>query len=171
MSDRPGIPAGSITPAVVVTPDDFQRIKSAFPLAASRGGDIEALARAAGVTVAAAQAALDGPGTALQLLDAQQAAEDNGRLLKPVAARVTLAMLTKLQGEVDAGNLDADDIGNLLPKVHRVVEHADRIEAGSGDSRGNLPMFHITFINGGMQARMVSPAANVIDVAATEVQD
>lgn len=173
MSKLPAIAAGSTaqTIAAAVSSDDVKRLESAFPLAASRGGDVEALARASGVTVAVAQAALDDPSTALQLLDAQHAAEDDGRLLKPVAARVALAMLTRLQGEVDAGNLDADDIGNLLPKVHRVVEHADRIEAGRGNGYGNLPVIQVTFINGGVQARTVTPAADVIDIDATEVRE
>jgi hypothetical protein len=161
------------TVVAVVTSDDIKRLATAFPLVVTRGGDdVEALARAAGVPLATAQAALSDPTTAVLLLDAQSAAEDDGRLLKPVAARVALAMLTKLRDEVDAGHLDADDIGNLLPKVHRVVEHADRIEAARDNGYSNLPMVHIT-IGRGIQIDMQKPAtpADVIDIDAAEVPE
>jgi len=110
------------------------------------------------------------PAIVPRFLAAQRAAEDDGRLLKPVAARLTLGMLSKLGEELEAGTLDADDIGNLLPKVHKVVEHADRMEAARGDGYDNLPTVSITFINGAMQARVV-PAAEVIDIEAAEVPE
>lgn len=157
----------STVPAV--SPEDFKLIADVFPLVASRGGDAEELARAAGVPVAAVHGAMNDPDTAARLQDAQTTAEGDGRLLKPTANRIALAMLQKLGGELEAGTLDADDIGNLLPKVHKVVEHAERMEQARGGGNEGLATFHITFINGGIEARVVPPA-DVVDIEATEVR-
>lgn len=150
--------------------DEIKRLKDAFPLVSGRGGDMAQLARVAGVSMEVAQSAMDDPHTAALLLDEQIKAEDDGRLLKPVAARLTLAMLHKLNEAVAAGELDVDDIGSLLPKVHRVVEHADRIEAARGDGFDRLPTFNITFVNGRMQGRVEPPMVEVVfdDTAAMQ---
>lgn len=153
-----------------ISTDDIKRLEDAFPLITSRGGDLDALASAAGVPVAVAQSALDNPTTAGRLLSAHDKAQDDGRLLKPVAARITLAMLQKLDEALAAGELDVDDINNLLPKVHRVVEHADRIAAARGDGDDKLATFHITFVNGAMHGRVVPAVGEVIDVGAAEVR-
>lgn len=153
-----------------VSPEDIKRLSDAFPHVASRGGDEEDLARAAGVPVAVAQFAMTDPETLALLQDAQTAAEEGGRLLKPVAARLTLAMLQKLGSDLDAGTLDADDIGNLLPKVHKVVEHADRMEAARGDGNDGLATVYITIVNGATRLDVVPPA-EVVDIEAREVLD
>ena len=166
------ITSGSVVEVIApaISNDDIKRLEDAFPLITSRGGDLDALASAAGVPVAVAQSALDNPVTAGRLLSAHDKALDDGRLLKPVAARITLAMLQKLDEALAAGELDVDDINNLLPKVHRVVEHADRIAAARGNGDEKLATFHITFINGAMQGRVVPYVDEVIDIDAAEVR-
>jgi hypothetical protein len=116
-----------------------------------------------------AQFAMTDPGIAAQLQDEQTAAEADGRLLKPVAARLTLAMLQKLGADVEAGTLDADDIGNLLPTVHKVVEHADRMEAARSSGYDGLMTVHFTVVNGAMQLDVKPPATEVVDIEAAEV--
>lgn len=171
-----GAPAAAIAPTIAsagilpeVSPEDVKRLEGAVALVASRGGDAAALARAAAVPVKVTQRAMDDPVIAAILIDAQHTAEDDGRLLKPVAARLTLAMLQKLTEAVEAGELDVDDIGNLLPKVHKVVEHSDLMAAGRGNGYDNLPTFHITFIHGGIQVQH-APEPDVIEIIATEVE-
>ena len=160
----------SLTPSY--TPEEIKRVEEAFALVDSRGGDVDELAHESGVAVDVVQAMLGDAAITPRLLAAQRAAEDTGRLLKPVAARLTLDMLNKLDEELQAGTLDADDIGNLLPKVHKVVEHADRMEAGRGDGNDGLATFHITFISGaGFQARVVPPVDEVVDIEADEVPE
>ena len=151
--------------------DDIKRVEAAFALVDSRGGGLEELAHESGVEPDVVQAMLSDATLTPRFLAAQRAAEDSGRLLKPVAARLTLDMLNKLGEELQAGTLDADDIGNLLPKVHKVVEHADRMEAGRGDGNDGLATFHITFINGTMRAEIAPPAADVIDIEVDEVPE
>ncbi len=130
---------------VDVSAEDIRQIEAVFPLVEARGGDIEALALAAGVPVDVVLKAMADPGLAQRMLAAQDKAEDGGELLKPVAARITLAMLNKLREAVAAGELDIDDIGNLMPKVHRIIEHADRMEAARSDGYANLTTFNIIF--------------------------
>jgi len=149
--------------AIAIDEASIKRIEAATPEVLARDGDIDALSRAAGVAREVAEAAFDNPDIAARLLDAQSAAEDSGRLLKPAAARITLAMLRVLEQAVVSGELDVDDIGNLMPKVHRVVEHADRIEAGRGDGNGHLVTLNVTLVNGALQAR-VAPLEVVNEV-------
>lgn len=180
--DRPITPGiGSAVTAPAISPDDIKRLEDAFPLVTSRGGDLDALASAAGVPVAVAQSAIENPVTAGRLLFANDKAQDDGRLLKPVAARIALAMLQKLDEAITAGALDVDDINNLLPKVHRVVEHADRIAAARGNGDEGLTTFQFTHLDGGgfqfqavprvaNKARIVTPVDEVIDVTSAEVR-
>ena len=56
-----------------------------------------------------------------------------------------------------------------LGEHHRVVENADRVEAQRGNGDTGLKVFHITFHNGRLQARVAPPEADVVDVAAVEV--
>lgn len=157
--------------SIPLDPEDIKRLEGVFALADARGGDLQALARMAGVPVAVAQAAMDDPATAVLLLDAQTAAEEDGRLLKPTAARLTLTMLRQLNAAAGAGELDVDDIGNLLPKVHKVVEHADRAEAARRDPHDGLMVVHFSFVNGGMQITAEAPPAEVVDMPAADVVD
>lgn len=160
-----------MTPAPVpLDPEDIKRLEAVYPLADARGGDLDALARMAGVPVATAQAAMDEPQTAMRLLDAQNAAEEDGSLLKPTAARLTLTMLRQLNAAAGAGELDVDDIGNLLPKVHRVVEHADRVDAARRNPHDGLMTVNFTFVNGGVQAEVVA-VQEVVDVDVVEVPE
>jgi hypothetical protein len=161
--------AAATLPAV--SPEHFKSINDVFALVASRGGDAEELARVAGVPVAVVHGAMNDPDTAVRLQDAQTAAEGNGSLLKDTANRVALAMLQKVRDELAAGTLDADDIGNLLPKVHKVVEHAERMEQARGNGNEGLATIQFILINGAVTARVSSPAAEVVDIDASEVRD
>jgi len=152
------------------TDDEIKRLAAEYPLVEARGGGADELSRATGVPLDVVQAALSDRQIAARLLDAHTVAEEDGRLLRPVAARVASAMLRRLEEAIEAGEVDIDDVANLLPKVHRVVEHADRIEAAKGDGYDNLPVFNITFVNGGIQVEPPKPAsaAEVIDITPSE---
>jgi hypothetical protein len=148
-------------------PDQLKRLEAAMPRVDSRGGSVGALALAAEVPVEVAQAAFDDPATAARLVAACEAAEDGGHVLKAMAARITGAMLAKLHEAVTAGQLDIDDLGNLLPKVHRVIEHADRMEVARGDRSADLPVFHIHFGAGAS----ISVVAHHVEPAAVEMAE
>ncbi len=158
---------------VKVSAEDIRQIEGVFPLVEARGGDIAALALAAGVPVDVVLKAMADPAIAQRMLASQDKAEDGGELLKPVAARITLAMLNKLREAVAAGELDIDDIGNLMPKVHRIIEHADRMEAARSDGYANLPTFNIIFgvrgrgsISAVAQSQPVAVEMEVFDLGA-----
>jgi hypothetical protein len=151
------------------TPEQMKRLEAAMPRVDSRGGSVGALALAAEVPVEIAQAAMDDPATAALLVAACEVAEDGGHVLKAMAARITGAMLAKLHEAVTAGQLDIDDMGSLLPKVHRIVEHADRMEVARGDSSANLPVFHIHFGTRGRAS--ISVAAHVESAAAEMAEE
>lgn len=154
--------------ALAPTPDDITKLTAAFPLAMLSGGDPDEWAQAAGVPVAVAHAAMADSVVLAGFLTAQRKAEHDGSLLKSVAGRLSLAMLRKLEDATEAGELDLTDLSNLLPKVHKVVEHADRMAAARGNGDDGLPVFHITFINGGMQLA-VTPPAEVLDLEMLEI--
>jgi hypothetical protein len=168
MTHAPPITPGEVGTTAALT--DAARVERVFALVDSRGGNVEELAEAAGITVQAAQSVLADPASVARLLAAQRSAEDSGELLKPVAARLTLEMLHKVGADLASGALDIDDIGNLLPKVHKVVEHADRMEAARGDGYDGLPVFHITFMNGTLRAEVVADA-DVVDNAVSEASE
>ena len=150
-----------ITVVELINTEDRKKLERVFPLVEARGGGVEDLARAAGVAVDIARRALDDPDTAALLLDEQARAEDEGALLKPMAARLTATMLRHLVRSAEAGELDVDDVGSLLPKVHRIVEHSDRMSAAQASGYENLPTFVINFISGRMTGHVV--AADVVD--------
>lgn len=158
--------AGAV--AVAPTADDITKLTAAFPLAMLSGGDPDEWAQAAGVPVAVAHAAMADPVALAGFMAAQRKAEHDGSLLKPVAGRLSLAMLRKLEDATAAGELDLTDISNLLPKVHKVVEHADRMAAARGSEYDGLATFHITFVNGGMQIA-ASPPPEVLDLEMVEI--
>ena len=153
---------------IPVAPDELKRLEGAVALVMARGGDVGQLARTADVSVEVAQRALDHPRTAALLLDAQDRAEDAGHTLRPVASRIALDMLCAVRDAMARGELDVDDIGNLLPKVHKVIEHADRIEATRGGF-DHLPTVIITFVDGAMKVEAVTPKADVIDADVIDV--
>jgi hypothetical protein len=162
------IASTSAAPINPPTPEQLKRLEAAMPRVDSRGGSVGALALAAEVPVEVAQAAMDDPATAARLVAACEAAEDGGHVLKAMAARITGAMLAKLNEAVTAGQLDIDDLGNLLPKVHRIVEHADRMEVARGDSSANLPVFHIHF---GTRGRASISVVAHVEPAAVEMAE
>lgn len=149
---------------VAVSEDHLSKIEGAFAVVEARGGDVEALALAAGVPLDVVVQAMADPATGARLLLAQDKAEDEGGLLKPIAARLTLAMLTQLREALAVGELDVDDIANLLPKVHKVVEHADRMDAARGNGYDGLTVFHVTFVNGHLKGRVAPDHGDVVDV-------
>ena len=157
--------------ATAFAPEDIKKVVAVFAQVDNRGGGVEELAEAADLPLSAVQAMMDDAATVPRFLAAQRRAEDGGDLLKPTANRLLLAMLHKVRDELDAGTLDVDDIGNLMPKVHKVVDHAERMEQARGGGTEGLATFHITFINGAMTARVVPPAADVVDIDASEVRD
>lgn len=161
--DVPAAGAVALTP----TADDITKLTAGFALAMLSGGDPDEWAQAAGVPVAAAHAAMADSVVLAGFLAAQRKAEHDGSLLKSVAGRLSLALLRKLEDATEAGELDLTDISNLLPKVHKVVEHADRMAAGAGGNDG-LATFNITFIHGGMQLGVVPPA-EVLDLEMLEI--
>lgn len=159
------------TVSLAPTADDIKKLTAAFPLAMLSGGDPDEWAQAAGVSVAAAHAAMADPVALAGFMAAQRKAEHDGSLLKPVAVRLSLVMLRKLEDATAAGELDLTDISNLLPKVHKVVEHADRMAAARGDEYDGLTTFNIT-IGRGVVAVRAAPdlsAAEVVDVETWEV--
>ena len=153
---------------MTVSPEDRKKLKAEFPLVMLSGGDMDELAAAAGVPVTLAHAAMSDPDTLAEFVSAHRTAEQDGTLLKPVARRVSLAMLRRLEEALEAGDLDLTDISNLLPKVHKVVEHADRMEAARTGDYDGLPVVHITYVNGSTRIN-VTPPADVIDVDMPEV--
>ncbi|MBA2721821.1 MAG: hypothetical protein H0W48_03280 [Methylibium sp.] len=64
--------------------------------------------------------------------------------LKARAERITHAMLDVVEAAFDAGETDLDDVRDLLPKVHRIVESAERLELQRNGASENLPVFNIT---------------------------
>ncbi|WP_157991555.1 hypothetical protein [Caldimonas tepidiphila] len=125
-----------------------------FPRVIATGGDVEQLAAHCGISVSEVEALIDTPEFAGELVAAQAKAELGGDLLAPLAAKVTLAMLQRLHKAVQAGELDVDDVGAFLPKVHRVVEHSERMAAAKGTNE-NLPTIVINIGTGadaGIQA-------------------
>lgn len=139
----------------LVDADGLARLRKVFPAVNEAGGDVTMLAREADLPADVVGALLADPGIAELLAQDAQVAESDGTLLASAARRIALRMLRKIEADVQAGDLDADDIGNLLPKVHRVLEHAERMQAekpGTG-----LPMFNIIIGGGGITVDQISP--------------
>lgn len=65
------------------------------------------------------------------------------------AGRVTGKALTQLEAQLDRGELDADDLMNLLPKVHKIKATEDQIELQRTGGRVDLPTIHITIGSAG----------------------
>lgn len=156
-----------------ITSEQSERLQRVFPSVAERGGDADQLAQAAGLPVRVVNAALADPAMAALLAQAHKDAEADGTLLKPVATLATLAMLRTVNRAAEAGDLDIDDAANLLPKVHRVIEHAERMEIERNGGGARLPVFNITIGAGGAVTAVPADAAgaDVVDVVATEVNE
>jgi hypothetical protein len=143
--------------------DLLNRLKAAYPTVQEAGGDLAELALAVGIQHAQLHALLEGSPQLVAELDAtHRIAEIEGRLLKPAAQRLVLGMLRYAQKALDAGQLDVDDVANLLTKAHRVIEHADNVEQKAGG--GNLPIVNIVIGLGGIRAEVVQPSP-VVEVA------
>jgi hypothetical protein len=103
--------------------------------------------------------------------------QDNGSELaaelKSKAVDVLHRSLDRIRAALDAGELDFDDVRALLPPVHRVLEHAERMEVARDDSDG-LPVVHIIFnLHGGVSVERVdaAPSLKAIDAPPVAVRE
>lgn len=85
------------------------------------------------------------------------------------AGRVTGKALTQLEAQLDRGELDADDLMNLLPKVHKIKATEDQIELQRTGGRVDLPTIHITIGSAGQIRAECVPPPHVEVVEGVEV--
>ena len=131
--------------------DDVARVAAAFPLASNS----RQLAKLTGLTQATVEAMLHDPEMAQDIDAFVCTMEAEGSLLKPLASKLLTKFLHKLGTDVEADQLDLDDISDLIPKLHRLVEHRDRMDAAHDDGR-KLAVFNITIGASGIAALPVA---------------
>jgi hypothetical protein len=140
----------------------LERLERAFPAVDEAGGDEAQLARAAGVDVAEVRQLLSIPEVAAALEAAQRAAEIDGSLLVVSARAAVLSMLRRINTEMAHGDVDLADIANLLPKAHRIVEHAEAADLKRNGA--DLPVIHIT-IGSSIELRQVTEVVEQVPAA------
>lgn len=76
--------------------------------------------------------------------------------IKQHAERLSSKLLTALESQFDRGELDADDVMNLLPKVHKVKIDEDKVEIQRGGGHDHLPTINVTIdLSGGIRVERV----------------
>lgn len=127
---------------------DVERLEAAFVGAAEAGYGPAELALLSGLPETRVEELLADAGVQHRLARVHREAELDGRAGVALARYTTLRMLRGINHGIDAGDLDAGDYMEALPKIHRIVEHADRMQL---EQRGgaSLPVFNIIIGAGG----------------------
>lgn len=127
---------------------DIERLEAAFVGAAEAGHGVDALALLSGLTEPRVEELLADAGIQRRLARVHREAELDGRASAALARYTTLRMLRGINDGIDAGEFDAGEYIEALPKIHRIVEHADRMQL---EQRGGarLPVFNIIIGAGG----------------------
>lgn len=90
-------------------------------------------------------------------------------LIKCFAGDLSIDVLKRLKGHVDRGEFDADDLMNLLPKVHKIKIDEEKVELQRTGGRENLPTLHFTIGLAGQIRAECNPAPHVEVLEAVEV--
>ncbi|RVT48553.1 hypothetical protein [Rubrivivax albus] len=139
--------SGALTNSASVR-TDIERLEAAFVGAAEAGHGSAELALLSGLPEDRVQILLADADVQRRLARVHREAELDGRAGAALARYTTLRMLRGINDGIEAGELDAGDYIEALPKIHRIVEHADRMQL---EMRGgsSLPVFNIIIGAGG----------------------
>ena len=84
-------------------------------------------------------------------------------------ARFASKMAGSLEAQFDRGELDASDVMNLLPKVHKAKIDEEKVELQRTGGRVDLPTIHFTIGLAGQIRAECKPTSNVEVVDAAKV--
>lgn len=106
----------------------------------------------------------DPPAAPAELGDRDQAERPT---LRVRADRLSHALFDVAEAAVASGDVDLNDVKDLLPKVHRIIEHAERLDAQK-KTTDDYPVMHVSIIidGGGVQMsdRAMDGPGTVADV-------
>jgi hypothetical protein len=130
-------------PVVPASDDtDIEKLRASYLLVAPRGGDEADLAACSGLALETVERLLDQPGVAAQLEAARIKAEHEGKATVPLAQKIALKLLRRIDAEADT--VDAAGAAELMRPVNRILENHDRVRLAEKDHYANLPVIHFT---------------------------
>lgn len=91
--------------------------------------------------------------------------------IKQTAHRLSGKFLAALETQFDRGELDATDVMNLLPKVHKVKIDEEKVELQRTGGRDDLPIFYVTIGSAGQIRADCKPPPHVEVVEGVEVTE
>lgn len=139
------------------------------PAASAAGLDLDRAARVAGYKPKELDAELIAdPSLIAELEAATDRAALDGSTLKAESLALIRKGLKRLDEAIEADRLDPTEIADLLPKLHRLVEHADKIAAEKSAGKA-LPVVQINFTGGFMQKVMIE--AGIVPAPVELVQE
>ncbi|MGJ7508644.1 hypothetical protein [Variovorax sp. GT1P44] len=152
--------------------DDIERM---YPEVAYLNDAEVVLAAKCGVSLAEVEAVLDLPEMAARLDAAEARAHADGLLVVPLARRVAVKLLQRIDAQADT--VDAFEAAELMRPINRILENAERVRLAERTGDENLPVFNFIFgAAGSIHAELVSApveanASDVLDVKALPVVD
>lgn len=119
-----------------------EKLRAVYPMVIAREGDEAELAACSGLDLLTIERLLDQPGVAAQLDAARIKAEHEGKTAVPLAQKIALKLLRRIEAEADS--VDAAGAAELMRPINRILENHDRVRLAEKDHYANLPVIHFT---------------------------
>jgi len=152
-------------PVVPASDDtDIEKLRASYLLVAPRGGDEADLAACSGLALETVERLLDQPGVAAQLEAARIKAEHEGKTTVPLAQKIALKLLRRIDAEADS--VDAAGAAELMRPINRILENHDRVRLAEKNSYADLPTINFTIGPGHAITTSVArpaPAAELVE--------
>lgn len=145
----------------VVSQDVFDEVKrrilASYAAADARGLEPEEFAQMVGAPLELVQLVLSSSGFSDELQGRVLRARMSGETLRHQAVGVSARLLDTIDKALDDDQVDPAEAATMLPKVFKVVEHADRMDASRGTAN-RYPTVHVDLSGGRVRVRLMDDA-------------